>query len=521
MVRVIRQVASAFPHNLASLNELINGTEEAVVIFEPALKIAEPVSALLTDFEREYFTVLAIPENDSGDTTVAHQRLLAVQTLDHQITTATHQLIPAIYIPSTKLKIVRTLISELEKFPNSQIDPIQYLILGLVRLGEQIRVLEIDSLPPVNSDPDKLRLQLANRSNDGFFSTFILRKISKVFTRAALNLKLKPNFVTVISFLVGVFAAIEFSRSNYISGAVLLQLSLILDCVDGEVARYTKQFSRFGAWLDALSDRVKEFMAIGGLAYSVQDSVENIWILATIAVIIQTVKHISDYDFTAVRESLEVRISPIPLNQKTDGLTKRKSLKKGGATYWVKKVIYFPIAERWLLISVGAVAFGPELTLIALIVLGFLSLSYVKLGRVLRSYKWGDKINNCDFIDQQGDLGFNLKFSNFRFGWGLSSVLRLIEFVLIVAIFSFDFSSNLFLLIFVIAIYHYVNLYDSLNIIPPTQRFLGLYLPGRLLLILIVVISLGAQSPAISWLCAYLGLVIIWRGGRRLSARGN
>ena len=521
MVRVIRQVASAFPHNLTSLKELINGTEQAIVVFEPALKIAEPVSALLTDFEREYFTVLAIAESDAGDATVAHQRLLAVETLDHQITTATHQLIPAIYIPSAKLQLVRMLISEIEKFPNAQIDPIQYLLLGLVRLGEQIRVLEIDSLPPVNSDPAKLRLQLANRSNDGFFSTFILRKISKVFTRAALNLKLKPNFVTIVSFLVGVFAAVEFSRSNYISGAMLLQLSLIFDCVDGEVARYTKQFSRFGAWLDALSDRVKEFMAIGGLAYSVQDSVKNIWILATIAVIIQTVKHISDYDFTAVRESLEVRISPIPLSQKTDGLTKRKSLKKGGATYWVKKVIYFPIAERWLLISVGAVALGPQMTLIALIVLGFLSLSYVKLGRVLRSYKWGDKISNCDFIDQQGDLGFKLKFSNYRFGWGLSSFLRLIEFLLIVAIFNFNFNSNLFLLIFVIAIYHYVNLYDSLNKIPPTQRFFGLYLPGRLLLILIVVISLGAQTPAVSWLCAYLGLVIIWRGGRRLSVRGN
>ncbi len=521
MVRVIRQVASAFPHNLTSLTQLINGSEEAVVLFEPALKIAEPVSALLTDFEREYFTVLAIAESDAGDATVAHQRLLSVQTSDHQITTATHQLIPAIYIPSTKLQLVRTLILELEKFPNAQIDPIQYLMLGLVRVGEQIRVLEIDSLPPANSDPAKLRLELANRSNDGFFSTFVLRKISKVFTRAALNLKLKPNFVTVLSFLVGVFAAIEFSRSNYISGAILLQLSLILDCVDGEVARYTKQFSRFGAWLDALSDRVKEFMAIGGLAYSVQDSVKNIWILATIAVILQTVKHISDYDFIAVRESLEVKIEPISLSQKADGLTSRKLLKKSGITYWTKKVIYFPIGERWLLISVGAVLFGAQLTLAVLIGLGFLSLAYVKLGRVLRSYKWSDKIKNCDFIDQQGDLGLKLKFSNFRFGWGMSSILRMIEFVLIVAIFNFDFSSNLFLLIFAIAIYHYLNLYDSLNKIPPTQRFLGLYLPGRLLLILIVVMTVGAQSQVISWICAYLGLVIIWRGGRRLSARGN
>ena len=521
MVRVIRQVASAFPHNLTSLSELINGTEEAVVLFEPALKIAEPVGALLTDFEREYFTVLAIEESESGDATVAHQRLLAVQTSDHQITTATHQLIPAIYIPKAKLQLVRTLISEIGKFPNSQIDPIQYLVLGLVRLGEQIRVLEIDSLPAANSDPAKLRLQLANRSNDGLFSTFVLRKISKVFTRAALTLRLKPNFVTVLSFLVGVIAAIEFSRSNYISGALLLQLSLIFDCVDGEVARYTKQFSRFGAWLDALSDRVKEFMAIGGLAYSVQDSVKSIWALATIAVIIQTVKHISDYNFTAVRESLEVKIEPISLSQKTDGLITRKLIKKSGLTYWSKKVIYFPIAERWLLISVGAIAFGPQLTLIALISLGLLSLSYVKLGRVLRSYRWGDNIKNCDFIDQQGDLGFNLKFSNVRFGWSLSSLFRLIEFLLISAIFKFDFSLNLFILIFVIAIYHYVNLYDSLNRIQPTKRFLGLYLPGRVLLSLIVVMILGAQSPVIAWICTYLGLVIIWRGGRRLSARGN
>ena len=521
MVRVIRQVASAFPDNLASLNDLLNGTEQALVIFEPALKIAEPVSALLTDFEREYFTVLAIEESDAGDATVAHQRLLAVQTSDHQITTATHQLIPAIYIPSAKLPAARSLISELQQFPNSQIDPIQYLILGLVRRGEQIRVLEIDSLPPVDSNPNKLRLQLANRSNDGFFSTFVLRKISKGFTRVALNFKLKPNFITVVSFLVGVLAAIEFSRSNYISGALFLQFSLILDCVDGEVARYTKQFSRFGAWLDALSDRVKEFMAIGGLAYSVQGPVKNIWLLATLALILQTVKHLSDYDFTAVRESLEVKVKPIPLTQKADGLAPRKLRKKSGITYWAKKIIYFPIGERWLLISIGAVLFGAQVTLVTLIGLGFLSLTYVKLGRVLRSYKWGDNIKDCNFIDQQGDLGFNFKFSNFRFGWGLSSLLRLIEFALISAIFNFDFNANLFLLVFVIAIYHYVNLYDSLNKISPTQRFLGLYLPGRVLLILIVVKALGAQTSAIPWICTYLGLVIIWRGGRRLGARGN
>ncbi|MEN9594219.1 MAG: hypothetical protein RLY23_702, partial [Actinomycetota bacterium] len=69
--------------------------------------------------------------------------------------------------------------------------------------------------------------------------------------RIWLSLYAGLTLALMLSFLVGVLAAIEFSRSNYISGALLLQFSLILDCVDGEVARYTKQFSRFGAWLDA------------------------------------------------------------------------------------------------------------------------------------------------------------------------------------------------------------------------------------------------------------------------------
>ena len=88
--------------------------------------------------------------------------------------------------------------------------------------------------------------------------------------------------------------------------------------------------SRTNVWAndpDFVKD-FKEFMAIGGLAYSVQGSVKNIWLLATLAVILQTIKHISDYDFIAVRESLEVKIEPSPLIQKTDGLAPRKLLKK-------------------------------------------------------------------------------------------------------------------------------------------------------------------------------------------------
>ena len=37
------------------------------------------------------------------------------------------------------------------------------------------------------------------------------------------------------------------------------------DCVDGQLARYTRQFSKLGAWLDSIFDRTKEYVVFAGL----------------------------------------------------------------------------------------------------------------------------------------------------------------------------------------------------------------------------------------------------------------
>ena len=65
-------------------------------------------------------------------------------------------------------------------------------------------------------------------------------------------------------------AAVWFSagtRPAQVAGAVLLYLSFVLDCVDGQLARYTRAFSPLGAWLDATFDRVKEYVVYVGLAF--------------------------------------------------------------------------------------------------------------------------------------------------------------------------------------------------------------------------------------------------------------
>ena len=113
-------------------------------------------------------------------------------------------------------------------------------------------------------------LERANRPDDGFYSTFVLRRASKPLTSLALRLRLTPNQISVFSLLRRAGRRRLLRRRarwrGLLAGALLMQASLVIDCVDGEVARFTRSFSDLGAWIDASSDRVKEYLAYAGLA---------------------------------------------------------------------------------------------------------------------------------------------------------------------------------------------------------------------------------------------------------------
>ena len=118
-------------------------------------------------------------------------------------------------------------------------------------------------------DVDRLLLESAVKSTDGFFTTFFVSPYSKYIARWAARRGFTPNQVTTVSMLLGVLAAAAFAtgeRWGLVAGAVLLQVSFTTDCVDGQLARYTRQFSRLGAWLDSVFDRGKEYVAFAGLA---------------------------------------------------------------------------------------------------------------------------------------------------------------------------------------------------------------------------------------------------------------
>lgn len=80
-----------------------------------------------------------------------------------------------------------------------------------------------------------------------------MREISLRITRVLVNTKVTPNQLTYVMTLAGVLAAPALLVPGIwgaVLGVVAVQLYLLLDCVDGEVARWKKQFSLSGVYLD-------------------------------------------------------------------------------------------------------------------------------------------------------------------------------------------------------------------------------------------------------------------------------
>jgi len=79
-----------------------------------------------------------------------------------------------------------------------------------------------------------------------------------------------PNQLTIFSLMIALIGCFSFAigtRSAVIVGLVLVQISYVFDCADGQLARYKQQYSPIGGWLDQVADRVKEFAVYFSLAY--------------------------------------------------------------------------------------------------------------------------------------------------------------------------------------------------------------------------------------------------------------
>lgn len=90
-----------------------------------------------------------------------------------------------------------------------------------------------------------------------FLSSYLIsQRISPYLSSVYIKAGTSPNTITLYMIISGIIGAIFFSLPNIylkIVGAILIQMWFILDCSDGEVARYTHRYSKFGKELDYMA----------------------------------------------------------------------------------------------------------------------------------------------------------------------------------------------------------------------------------------------------------------------------
>ncbi|HKA68720.1 MAG TPA: CDP-alcohol phosphatidyltransferase family protein [Actinomycetes bacterium] len=340
-------------------------------------------------------------------------------------------------------------VSAIGRVPDTADGLVELLTVGMVRSGVRVAAVPVQpyvlhrprtelevgaALVDLSEiDEERLRLASSDRPGDGPYARLVVRRISKHVTRLALRYGLRPNVITAISLGIAFGGAALFllgNRLGWVLGAILLQVAFLADSVAGEVARYTRTFSPVRTWLDGITDRSKEYAVYAALAAGAARIGSSIWMLAGATLALQAFRQSADFGF-GVRQAerrADHLTEPVelPINRRDDASDVRfaanlaptgpahharargvgavlngmggtgaslgrRAVRLSEATSrisvlaWLKRLIIFPIGERWLVISVVAAFFQPRMVFGALLSWGGLAVVYTVTGKVLRS----------------------------------------------------------------------------------------------------------------------------------------
>ena len=100
---------------------------------------------------------------------------------------------------------------------------------------------------------------------DGYISKHLNRKASEPVAQLLAKTKITPNQVSWAAFGIALLSFISFIYGLNIVGGILVQLSSIVDGIDGSLARLKGMTSTFGGFLDSVLDRYADILIVLGL----------------------------------------------------------------------------------------------------------------------------------------------------------------------------------------------------------------------------------------------------------------
>ena len=122
------------------------------------------------------------------------------------------------------------------------------------------------------------RIWATKNPNDEWWSSFVTSPLAVVCNWFVVDIVwITPNLVTLFSFIVALASATficlgssaeSLPTSFHVTAAILIHISHILDCMDGQMARYRGTLSRSGSFFDKATDHLQVFIWFGAIAYA-------------------------------------------------------------------------------------------------------------------------------------------------------------------------------------------------------------------------------------------------------------
>ena len=110
----------------------------------------------------------------------------------------------------------------------------------------------------------------------------VYRKFSRPIARFLAKFNVNPTLITFIATFVGLFSGYLIAMGEIYKGVVVLFVSQILDCVDGDLARITNRVTKVGGFLDRVFDRFVDAAIIMGI---IALSPPDLWLVGTLAIV--------------------------------------------------------------------------------------------------------------------------------------------------------------------------------------------------------------------------------------------
>jgi len=158
-----------------------------------------------------------------------------------------------------------------------------YLLRAICVMAEKEKVKAVDIKDDywidVNTKKDRKKASKLLYNNSIKQAGPITRYINatfatRIFTPALLKIYkgFTPNQVSFLSFIVALISSLSFILGHAVIGALLIQVSSILDYSDGQFARLKHMASRFGHFTDITLDRYADgFILLGMFYYSLSE----------------------------------------------------------------------------------------------------------------------------------------------------------------------------------------------------------------------------------------------------------